>query len=1157
MANPTDTSGDVVELSSTDGVGFIEQASPLTRLHYFDGQFLRAASFTTEQDYHRHALQLANLAGGWGVVHGLGIALKGDQLAVSPGLAITPNGQLVLAGLDMQAKLTDLLGSAQPPAPGGKAAFGDCLEAKAPTATAATGLQVYEITVGPVEGLCGNEAVFGKLCETACATDSRRPYWREGVVLRLRPVTVNLPDSSAIKAGSVHLRNRVASGYFAQEPGQPGDLLSAAGLASSVWCEPAQLYHRDEVVIGLLWRESGTVRIDAWSGRRERMDTQPRGYWQGRMAMRPWNVFIAQILQFQCQLSGLFDANHPVIQPGDDCGQIRDALGRAKREIEAMLERFHHSAKGLLLKTEGRGASFKQLQDASEAFNASYADLSGLSDHLAKFDGGTGALPQQRMLLNAGFFELPPAGYLPVSTGSDVQEQCRRMFGEGCQLHFHAVHADEIAHLVEEAEHMKRISLTRGLDNPQQREEVEIFVPEGQISSAAAPGNGLWWRTQVDANILKVADLFPTKSAAPGKVDTPPPAPPATPTKAAPQGKAKAQRAQAAAADDIKLDPRREALDQGVALLDGLLRTEARSDGFGFAIAVSLDGALPGRLSHRHENSPLAQRQMLYASGDLAADPFSLGVGGETRFNGELAGLLGGEGGVIKMQGTLTVLTQRVAPNGAQERLVQIDLQASLAPADEGEDSESVVQRLRMVLQRDGDLRSGLLVADDARQDPQTSPVYVEWDDTPRVATAYIEADRLVEWRPQAVNAPGTGDIEVTQMPDRGPRLGNLGARRTLLRTSALPAMPAPDSALGVSVLRTLADLAEINNDAALLMRARKRLFPVLDAPQTETVKAVLDWVMFRRARTHLCGPTCTAPATSAVETFQVWHYQADNAEVLAKLQKALDDGNAKALAAFDFKRVGLLRYRDESAYSEETASQVLQMWTLAKPAARVALGRVWEAAPTAGQGWQNHMRLRHMLEQIDRLTKAPPVGDGSLVAMAPPSGELGDKAVDGGMLVVTLSEQVKVHSHRTVFLPFGSYADFVPGFRQDPVGTLKEMNDFLKRTTETVRDVNAHFAASQLVAADATQLSNADRDLRLATHQGINVRVHHFLVYLKPVDADVQPPAEHASIAQLLKLDMSPAPNGPYDGESVNSAVQDLGGGAQVLSLLGYEDIS
>ena len=41
--------GETVEISVKDGVAFIEQASPLTRLHYFDGQFLRADAFALER----------------------------------------------------------------------------------------------------------------------------------------------------------------------------------------------------------------------------------------------------------------------------------------------------------------------------------------------------------------------------------------------------------------------------------------------------------------------------------------------------------------------------------------------------------------------------------------------------------------------------------------------------------------------------------------------------------------------------------------------------------------------------------------------------------------------------------------------------------------------------------------------------------------------------------------------------------------------------------------------------------------------------------------------------------------------------------------------------------------------------------------------------
>ena len=100
MANDSVTQDDLVEISATDGKAFIDQTTPLTRLHYFDGKYLRADAFTLDQDYHRTRSRLANLAGGWGVVNGLGISIADKTpglLQVSAGLAITAAGNFVLA----------------------------------------------------------------------------------------------------------------------------------------------------------------------------------------------------------------------------------------------------------------------------------------------------------------------------------------------------------------------------------------------------------------------------------------------------------------------------------------------------------------------------------------------------------------------------------------------------------------------------------------------------------------------------------------------------------------------------------------------------------------------------------------------------------------------------------------------------------------------------------------------------------------------------------------------------------------------------------------------------------------------------------------------------------------------------------------------------
>jgi len=44
--------------------------------------------------------------------------------------------------------------------------------------------------------------------------------------------------------------------------------------------------------------------LDAWIARRDLIATPPRDAWEWRLGLRPWAVFIAQVLQFQAQLAG-------------------------------------------------------------------------------------------------------------------------------------------------------------------------------------------------------------------------------------------------------------------------------------------------------------------------------------------------------------------------------------------------------------------------------------------------------------------------------------------------------------------------------------------------------------------------------------------------------------------------------------------------------------------------------------------------------------------------------------------------------------------------------------------------------------------------------------------------------------------------------------
>ena len=93
----TKTSESLVLVSKQSGIVIIPAATPLTRLNYFDGKFLRASDLKAEQDYLRQLVRQSNQAGGSGVAHGFDLTLGGgDTLNIAPGLAIDPDGRVLL-----------------------------------------------------------------------------------------------------------------------------------------------------------------------------------------------------------------------------------------------------------------------------------------------------------------------------------------------------------------------------------------------------------------------------------------------------------------------------------------------------------------------------------------------------------------------------------------------------------------------------------------------------------------------------------------------------------------------------------------------------------------------------------------------------------------------------------------------------------------------------------------------------------------------------------------------------------------------------------------------------------------------------------------------------------------------------------------------------
>ena len=131
----------------------------------------------------------------------------------------TGDGMLVI---DRSREALRLLQSSAVSTVGG---FQMCEEVtETPPPSAVAGRDWWLVTIAHAEALCGEEDVYGKLCEEACVTTTDRPYWLEGVVLRVTPLQLTTPlaQSTAVALDRTHLRSLLASAYFADEARRAG-----------------------------------------------------------------------------------------------------------------------------------------------------------------------------------------------------------------------------------------------------------------------------------------------------------------------------------------------------------------------------------------------------------------------------------------------------------------------------------------------------------------------------------------------------------------------------------------------------------------------------------------------------------------------------------------------------------------------------------------------------------------------------------------------------------------------------------------------------------------------------------------------------------------------------------------------------------------------
>lgn len=481
--------------SSLDDTGeLIEAGTPLTRNHWFDGKFLRADDLARDQDYHREALRLANRAGGFGVVDGLEIGLAGAELLLQPGLGITARGELLLLSGELRVAVDALIAASSSetrmakPAAKGDASFAPCValgEADGP-APVDGGLRVYRLTLSRHEALCGHEDVVGALCERACVSERQRPYRLEGVRLRARRINVALAEPKGITLDGRHRRSQIASAMFARDDASPPPLPRPNSLLSPLWCAGAELEADDELTLGILVRGAGGADfVDLWAGRRERLAAQAERYWRRRTRQRPYADFIAQLAQFQCQLYEVF-RNAPAPddgdEPGGDCGSLKALVADLEKQLEAVIAEGEGDGDARAKKSAARAqplaidwnqaAGVKVMQRIGRFVELSKPLLKGRAD---------------RVLIERGIVELPPAGFLPVRPGADIAPQVQALLGPGVQLKVCSAPLDAIGQLLEQGQHSARTSLLRGIADPADKPLLQIIVPDGAGGAAPAP----------------------------------------------------------------------------------------------------------------------------------------------------------------------------------------------------------------------------------------------------------------------------------------------------------------------------------------------------------------------------------------------------------------------------------------------------------------------------------------------------------------------------------------------------------------------------------------------------------------------------------------------------------------------------------------------
>ncbi|MFN0122732.1 MAG: hypothetical protein ACKV2V_19715 [Blastocatellia bacterium] len=913
------TTEPLVLISKQKGVAVIPAGTPLARLNYFDGKFLRASDLKAEQDYLRQLVHESNRADGPGVAHGFDLTRgAGDTLTVGQGLAIDYQGRVLLLPREVTFSVADLIAQSaaldkllQAKKAAGAADFADCqLVTDTPPASALPNNGLYVIVLSHAEALCGEEDVFGKLCEEACSTSTDRPFILEGVIIRAVPLPLNLGAIPAAYNGAKYLRTRAASAYYRAERQIVASQISGAGLKSDIWCFGAdpEADRFGGVPIGVIARAGQTTLfLDAWTARRERMDTPARRYWQWRMLMRPWDVYLAQILQFQCQLHDLLGKQPlPDGNNDDPCQGARGVIEDTVKFIDEV--RTHYTAR----------------EGATTTANPAYLlNLPGLFSKLSRVKLDLSAAVQERLLINGGILELPSAGYLPVTQNTRVNQQVRRLLGEGVDLRFCVVRPDYVAHALEEAQHMERISLIEGLADETKKPQVDILVPDGEIIEQARPVTGRVFEATVSVNSQLLRPQTAMKTAF-------------------------------------------VSLERPPFVFHGAARMEATPAGGG-AFYLSCAYENPANVFETGQPAVDSPRPVsvnvfsargstvrveagLWIELSCERDVFQLNTGDRTNVNAR--GIIGA--GVndeervlldVQLSGSFFVLENTPAAAGAHRVKGRFD-NARFSYRNGAAPGNPVFVSFDVTVE----LRGGSAVAVDIAIQESHLLLQASWAGSPMVIDAGIF------------------------LPDT---TGANAGLRPLARANPLREnndVLLPGNAIHQQARNALDVIADALDDASFATVNARLLFPPAPRPVDELlVRAATDWVLFHRRRTKNCSEGIIASPPPLTRRYRLWHLPVPSLRRAEPVIAALQQGENEKLEALltqlklRFVDDGMVEFEGGVATLRTAATEIQTSWQSITPGNHL----LYSAIASRGEARQEDHLALNRLANVENAIRA------------------------------------------------------------------------------------------------------------------------------------------------------------------------------------------